>query len=70
MNTVEQTEYKTSGQLPIIFLLLILFAFKYYSGKDDPEPIDEEISEQQDEVTAVATTSTQDFFIHAAHPVE
>lgn len=61
MNTVVQTEYKTSGQLPIIFLLLILFAFKYYSGKDQTDSKDEEVTEQKEEVTAVATSHTQDF---------
>lgn len=69
MNTVEQTEYKTSGQLPIIILLLILFAFKYYSGQDEAEVKEAEKLEHQQEVSGMATSSTQDLLIQTPHPM-
>ncbi len=65
MNTIEQTEYKTSGQLPIIILLLILFAFKYYSGQEDADA--KEVNQQ--ELNGMATSSTQDIIFQLPIPM-
>lgn len=69
MNTVEHTEYKTHGQLPILLLLLILFAFKYYSGQENSDSKEVEKTEYQQEVNGVATSGTQDIFIQLPHPI-
>ena len=69
MNTVEQTEYKTKGQLPIIILLLILFAFKYFSGQEDSETKEVEKMEYQQELNGIATSSTQDILLQSPIPM-
>ena len=69
MNTVEHTEYKSTGQLPIIVLLLILSAFKYYNGVEKDNKKENEKAVLQTEVSGVATTGTQDMLIQTSSPL-
>ncbi len=70
MNTVEQTEYKSKRQLPIIILLLILFAFKYYSSQEGSNSKEgEKINYQQELNDGMVTSGTDDMLIQPSIPM-